>query len=79
MAERAFLAVLEGSCRTPIAGLARLEAGRLRFRGQVLRTDGSESFDIAAEGPQADAARLGAEAGRELLARLPAGAIQRVG
>ena len=36
-AERAFLAELEGSCRTPIAGLARLEAGRLLFRGEVLR------------------------------------------
>jgi hydroxymethylbilane synthase len=34
-AERAFLAVLEGSCRTPIAALARFDAGNLRFRGQV--------------------------------------------
>src|SRR6202167_492749 len=41
-AERAFLAELEGSCRTRIAGLARLEAGRLRLMGEVLRTDGSE-------------------------------------
>ncbi len=49
-AERAFLAELEGSCRTPIAGLARLEAGRLRLRGEVLRPDGSERFDIAVEG-----------------------------
>src|ERR1700722_7079246 len=41
-AERAFLAELEGSCRTPIAGLARLEGGRLRLVGEVLRPDGSE-------------------------------------
>ena len=70
-AERAFLAELEGSCRTPIAGLARLEGARLRLRGEVLRTDGSERFEIAAEGAPADAERLGREAGRELKARLP--------
>jgi hydroxymethylbilane synthase len=63
-AERAFLAELEGSCRTPIAGLARLEAGRLRLTGEVLRPDGSERFDIAAEGAAADAERLGRDAGR---------------
>ncbi len=78
-AERAFLGELEGSCRTPIAGLARLEGGRLTFKGQVLRTDGSESFEIAAEGSPADAARLGAEAGRELAARLPEGILPRGG
>jgi hydroxymethylbilane synthase len=74
-AERAFLAELEGSCRTPIAGLARLEAGRLRFRGEVLRPDGSQRFDIAVEGAPADAQRLGREAGRNLKARLPVGAL----
>jgi len=74
-AERAFLAELEGSCRTPIAGLARLEGGRLRFKGQVLRTDGSERFDIEAEGAPADAERLGREAGHELAGRLPEGVL----
>src|SRR5271154_2802332 len=54
-AERAFLAELEGSCRTPIAGLARIEAGRLRLKGEVLRPDGSERFDITAEGAPAEA------------------------
>jgi hydroxymethylbilane synthase len=77
MAERAFLAELEGSCRTPIAGLARLDDGRLRFRGEVLRTDGSESFEIAAEGQPAEAARLGREAGRELAGRLPQGVLAK--
>ena len=77
--ERAFLAELEGSCRTPIAGLARLEDGRLRFRGEVLRTDGSESFEIAAEGLPADAARLGRDAGRELAGRLPEGVLPKGG
>ena len=78
-AERAFLAELEGSCRTPIAGLARLEAGRLRLRGEVLRTDGSERFDVAAEGAPADAERLGRDAGRELAARLPDGVLVKGG
>jgi hydroxymethylbilane synthase len=75
LAERAYLAELEGSCRTPIAGLALFEAGRLRFRGEVLRPDGSERFAIAAEGEAADAERLGREAGRDLKARLPDGVL----
>jgi hydroxymethylbilane synthase len=78
-AERAFLAELEGSCRTPIAGLARLEAGRLRLVGEVLRSDGSERFDVAVEGGLADAERLGREAGRELTARVPEGVLIRGG
>jgi len=78
-AERAFLTMLEGSCRTPIAGLARVEGGRLRFRGQVLRPDGSESFEVEAEGASEDAARLGAEAGRDLRLRLPEGVMTPAG
>jgi hydroxymethylbilane synthase len=77
MAERAFLAELEGSCRTPIAGLARLEGGQLKFRGEVLRTDGSESFEIAAGGQPGDATRLGRAAGRELAGRLPEGVLAK--
>jgi hydroxymethylbilane synthase len=74
-AERAFLAELEGSCRTPIAGYARLEAGALILTGQVLREDGSEAFDVRVEGAPADAARLGSEAGRDLKRRLPPGVL----
>jgi len=69
--ERAFLAALGGSCRTPIAGYARLVSRRIDFRGQALRLDGSESFDISRSGGVDDAARLGEEAGRDLLRRLP--------
>jgi hydroxymethylbilane synthase len=76
-AERAYLAELEGSCRTPIAGLARFADGRIRFRGEVLRTDGTEHFEIEAEGSAADAARLGADAGRALKARLPDGVLPK--
>ena len=47
--ERAFLAVLDGSCRTPIAGHATVAGGRLRFRGMILRPDGSEAFETTRE------------------------------
>jgi hydroxymethylbilane synthase len=76
-AERAFLAELEGSCRTPIAALAQLENGRLAFKGHVLRTDGSERFEIEAEGSPDQAERLGREAGRELGRRLPEGVLPK--
>ena len=68
-AERAFLARLEGSCRTPIAGHARLEGGRLRFRGQVLSPDGSQCLETAHEGRPDDAAAIGLAAAETLLAQ----------
>ncbi|CAN0655094.1 MULTISPECIES: hydroxymethylbilane synthase [Nitratireductor] len=63
LCERAFLGALDGSCRTPIAGLARIEGDMLRFSGLVLTPDGREVHDIETEGRAADAVRLGAEAG----------------
>jgi hydroxymethylbilane synthase len=68
-AERAFLAELDGSCRTPIAGHARIRDGVVRFRGMIVKTDGSEALEVARKGPRADAAALGADAGRELKSR----------
>jgi hydroxymethylbilane synthase len=68
-AERAFLAMLDGSCRTPIAGHAVVDGRTVRFRGMILRPDGSEAFETTREGDRDDAARLGAEAGRELKGR----------
>jgi hydroxymethylbilane synthase len=68
-AERSFLATLDGSCRTPIAGHATVTGGELRFRGMILKPDGSEAFETARTGTTADAARLGDDAGRELRAR----------
>ena len=76
-AERAFLAVLDGSCRTPIAGHARVIDGRLRFRGLIAKTDGSEALEVSREGGRADAAALGADAGRELKARAGPGFFER--
>jgi len=68
-AERAFLAVLDGSCRTPIAGHAQVAGGTLRFRGMIVKPDGSEAHEARREGRTADAAEIGADAGRELRAR----------
>lgn len=70
--ERAFLRVLDGSCRTPIAGLARVKDNHISFRGLILRTDGSEYYETQTQGDIADAQRLGVQAGQDLLARAPA-------
>jgi hydroxymethylbilane synthase len=66
--ERAFLAQLDGSCRTPMAGLAEIAAGSLCFRGLVLNPEGTEWHEIEQRGLPQDAANIGAESGRELLA-----------
>jgi hydroxymethylbilane synthase len=70
--ERAFLRVLDGSCRTPIAGHAKVSGDRINFRGLILRKDGSEFYETQREGSLDDAERLGVQAGQELLARAPA-------
>jgi hydroxymethylbilane synthase len=71
-AERAFLAVLDGSCRTPIAGHALLDGDALSFRGMILRPDGSEAHETSRAGSRKDAAALGADAGAELKRCAPA-------
>jgi hydroxymethylbilane synthase len=70
-AERAFLSVLDGSCRTPIAGHAVLDGDTLAFRGMILRPDGSETFETIRSGGRSDAVALGADAGAELKALAP--------
>jgi hydroxymethylbilane synthase len=72
-AERSFLATLDGSCETPIAGLALLEGGGLWLRGEILRPDGSEAIAGDIRGPVADAVGLGAALARDLLGQAPAG------
>lgn len=66
-AERAFLAELDGSCETPIAGLAELDGTTLRLRGEVLRPDGSESIAEDLTCPIEDGAALGREMAAKLL------------
>ena len=65
-AERAFLAVLDGSCRTPIGGLATLDGDALAIHGMIVRPDGSEAHAALRHGAAADGPRLGAEIGAEL-------------
>ena len=75
--ERGFLAALDGSCRTPIAGLAEIEDGRLRFRGEVLTLDGrsfwTASRDIAFDDSMGEYARTQAYAAGQDAARNRAG------
>lgn len=71
--ERAFLTTLDGSCRTPIAGHAVLDGGRIDFQGMVLASDGSDSVETFASGAVVDAVRLGRDAGEALLGRASSG------
>jgi len=68
-AERAFLRTLDGSCRTPIAGLARISGAELQFSGEVLRPDGSEVVKTSRSGPVSEAEAMGVDAAQELIKR----------
>ncbi|MBV0910850.1 hydroxymethylbilane synthase [Anianabacter salinae] len=68
-AERAFLAALDGSCETPIAGLAEIDGATLRLRGEILRTDGSECLADAVSGAVEDGPEMGSALAAGLLAR----------
>jgi hydroxymethylbilane synthase len=75
IAERAFLLALDGSCRAPIAGHAKIERGRLKFVGLVITQDGKKFAGVSHEGAVRDAEKIGKEAGDWLLKRAPAGAL----
>jgi hydroxymethylbilane synthase len=64
--ERAFLAALDGSCRTPIAGHATLNNGTVNFQGETLTLDGTSIFESRRTGATADAVKLGKEAADEI-------------
>jgi hydroxymethylbilane synthase len=68
-AERSFLARLDGSCETPIAGLAVISGDELWLRGEILRPDGSASIAGERRGPVADGAAIGRSLAEELLDR----------
>ncbi|ABG30929.1 hydroxymethylbilane synthase [Roseobacter denitrificans] len=68
-AERNFLLTLDGSCETPIAGLAELSGDHLRLRGEVLRPDGSEALNGERSGPISDGAAMGRDLAEKLLKR----------
>lgn len=72
-AERAFLRVIDGSCKTPIGANARLEGDRVSFHAIVLAPDGSRYFETASSGTQSEAGLLGENAAKDLLSQIPAG------
>lgn len=65
-AERAFLEVMDGSCKTPIAGLARTSGENLVLRCELLTPDGCQSVKVERQGNRMDAKSIGQEAGWEL-------------
>lgn len=77
--ERAFLAALDGSCKTPIAGYARPEALLLRIDGVVLSEDGRESYEASASGDAGDAVGIGRAAGEEIRRKAPAAFLRKLG
>ncbi len=72
-AERAFLRTLDGSCQTPIAGLALHAGGGLWLRGEILRPDGSDVIRGERRCALTDAADAGEDLARDLLAQAPKG------
>ncbi|CEJ83628.1 hydroxymethylbilane synthase [Hyphomicrobium sp. GJ21] len=68
-AERAFLARLEGSCRTPIAAHATIDGERLSFRGQVLSLDGQQKYDVSRSGAANTSRDIGLAAADEVLSK----------
>ena len=68
-AERAFLEALDGSCETPIAGLAEFKNENLRFRGEILKTDGSEVYSDEQVVAKEDATLVGIEMAHKLLSQ----------
>ncbi|MBV8650709.1 MAG: hydroxymethylbilane synthase [Alphaproteobacteria bacterium] len=75
-AERALLAALDGSCKTPIAALATLQGSEVALQALVIRPDGSESHAAERRGAAADAAALGTDAGAELKGKAGPGFFQ---
>jgi hydroxymethylbilane synthase len=68
--ERAFLARLDGSCRTPIAGLAEMTNDKtLHFRGLILSPGGAEWHDVEVTGAAEYAEQLGRSAAEDVLER----------
>lgn len=67
--ERAFLAALDGSCRTPIAGYARCDGDKLAFSGMILTPDGARFHEIETGGARADAVAIGRAAGEAIRAK----------
>lgn len=71
--ERAFLGALDGSCRMPIAGHAKIEGDHILFKGMILTPDGVKAHEIARTGAASEAAAIGRGAGEALREQAGAG------
>jgi hydroxymethylbilane synthase len=71
--ERAYLEVLDGSCRTPIAGYARVDGDMLHFSGTILTPDGQTHHSITCDGSRREAVEIGHKAGQALRDRAGSG------
>ena len=65
-AERAFLRELDGSCRTPIGGLAQKNNEEFKFMGEIISANGEVKIHDVWQGDWAMAVEIGREAGREI-------------
>jgi hydroxymethylbilane synthase len=77
--ERAFLAALDGSCRTPVAGHAQVADGQIRFSGILLGEDGCEFYEADGCGAVKDAEAIGRAAGEDIRNRAPNAFLKRLG
>lgn len=64
--ERAFLACLDGNCRTPIAGQAKVIDGKVHFKGLISKPDGKDMIHVELSGAPEDAVKIGHDAGLEI-------------
>lgn len=64
--ERAFLKTLDGNCRTPIAGQAKIVDGKLHFRGLISKPDGTDMIAVSRVGEISEAEAIGHDAGDEV-------------
>lgn len=78
-AERALLAGLDGSCRTPIAALARIDGNDMYLRTAIVRPDGSELVETERRGAAVDGARMGEDAADELRGKAGSGFFDEAG
>jgi hydroxymethylbilane synthase len=78
-AERALLAVIDGSCRTPIGAYTELSETALVLTGQLLSPDGAEAFTATESGAPGEAEAIGRLLGEKLLALAGPGFLEKVG
>jgi len=67
LAERTMLEILDGSCQTPIAGLAIIKEDQIILKGEILKLDGSKKISHEATDNIKNASKVGQSVGFSLL------------